>query len=401
MPRDLKGHAEVARRCFLGLGAAGAAAWSASPLAAGDPRTDALLAEAIARLEYLTSLDRIKPGGRGNPPPSKLPPEKLREAGLHPDTWFLEVTPDPESDVKLERPLSRELGTALDWKALMGLAAKHAVRYLHVCTCTNVPDPFHMCLWEGVPLREVVWMTKPAGNVRRAYYYGYKTEESKQFQSSLALGRILEDPPGELPVILAYRMNGQPIPGPLGGPVRMIVPGAYGNRSIQWLQHVVLTNSFQANDTYAEANNDVESPIKTQARFITAPAKIQAGKPAAVTGLAQVGMSGLSKVEVSVRPEEWMDAAILAPPKDWGGGLPGGKLPAVPRQINPATGQPYVWPIRDTIVHWAALLPALAPGNYNLCCRTIDANGIAQPMPRPLPRTGANAIQQVALLVEV
>ena len=129
MSRDVKSHAEVARRYFLGLGAAGAAAWSASPLAAGDPRTDALLAEAIARLEYLTPLDRIKPGGRGNPPPSKLPPEKLREAGLHPDTWFLEVTPDPESNVKLERPLSRELGTALDWKALMGLAAKHAVRY--------------------------------------------------------------------------------------------------------------------------------------------------------------------------------------------------------------------------------------------------------------------------------
>jgi len=246
----------------------------------------------------------------------------------------------------------------------------------------------------------VVWMTKPAGNVRRAYYYGYKTEESKQFQSSLPLGRILEDPPGELPVILAYSMNGQPITGPLGGPVRMIVPGSYGNRSIKWLQHVVLTNAFQANDTYAEANNDVESPIKTQARFINAPAKIPAGKPAAVTGLAQVGMSGLSKVEYSVGPEEWKDAAILAPPKDWGGGLPGGKLPAVPRQINPATGQPYVWPIRDTIVHWAALLPALAPGNYNLRCRTVDANRIAQPMPRPLPRTGVNAIQQVALVVE-
>jgi DMSO/TMAO reductase YedYZ molybdopterin-dependent catalytic subunit len=400
MPRHPKSHAEVARRYFLGLGVAGAAAWSASPLAAGDPRTDALLAEAISQLAYLTPLDRIKPGGRGNPPPSKLPPGKLREAGLHPDTWFLEITPDPQSDARLERPLSRQLGTALDWKALMGLAARHAVRYLHVCTCTNVADPFHMCLWEGVPLREVVWMTKPAGNVRRVYYYGYMTEESKQFQSSLSLGRILEDPPGELPVVLAYKMNGQPIPAPLGGPVRMIVPGAYGNRWIKWLQHVVLTNAFQANDTYAEANNDVESPIKTQARFIDPPAKIPAGKPIALTGLAQVGMSGLSKVQYSVRPEEWKDAAILTPPKDWGGGLPAGKLPAVPLQIDPATGRPRVWPIRDTIVHWAALLPALAPGNYALCCRTIDANRIPQPMPRPLPRTGVNAIQQVALVVE-
>ena len=33
--------------------------------------------------------------------------------------------------------------------------------------------------------------------------------------------------------------------------------------------------------------------------------------------------------------------------------------------------------------------------------RTLDANEVAQPMPCPLPRTGVNAIQQAALLVEV
>ena len=43
----------------------------------------------------------------------------------------------------------------------------------------------------------------------------------------------------------------------------MIVPGAYGNHSIKWLQRVFLTNSYQSNDTYALKNNDVESPIKT------------------------------------------------------------------------------------------------------------------------------------------
>jgi hypothetical protein len=80
--------------------------------------------------------------------------------------------------------------------------------------------------------------------------------------------------------------------------------------------------------------------------------------------------------------------------------LPEGKLPPLPTQINPATGQPHVWPIRYTIVHWAALLPGMAAGKYDLLCRTIDANGIAQPMPRPLPKTGANAIQQVALNVK-
>lgn len=68
-----------------------------------------------------------------------------------------------------------------------------------------------------------------------------------------------------------------------------------------------------------------------------------------------------------------------------------------PVQIDPATGKPHVWPMRYAIVHRAVLLPALPAGKYDLCCRAIDANGIAQPMPRPPPRTGANAIQEATL----
>jgi hypothetical protein len=56
--------------------------------------------------------------------------------------------------------------------------------------------------------------------------------------------------------------------------------------------------------------------------------------------------------------------------------------------------------MRYTIVHWAALMPGLPAGSYDLCCRTIDGNGIAQPMPRPLLRTGFNAIHRVSLAVK-
>jgi hypothetical protein len=377
---------EPTRRLLLQLGA--------TPLVAARQAADTVTPE------YLTPIERARILGRGNPPPSKLPPEKLREAGLHPETWFLEVVADPETNADIERPLSRQSGNALDWAGLMKLAETRAVRYMHVTSCTNIADPLHMSLWEGVPLRDIIWMARPKANVRRAYYYGYKTAESKQFQSSLPLDRILEDPPGELPVILAYKMNGRDIPATHGGPVRMIVPGVYANKSIKWLQRIVLTNDYRVNDTYAEMNNDVESNLKTNARFIQPPSEIPAGKPTVLTGLAQVGMSGLSKVQYSVRPEQWVDAAILPPPKAWGGGLPGGRLPSMPAQFDPATGRPRVWPLRGTIVHWTARLPALPAGKYELRCRTIDANGIAQPMPRPLPRTGANAVQQVVLMVK-
>jgi hypothetical protein len=216
-----------------------------------------------------------------------------------------------------------------------------------------------------------------------------------------------------MPVILAYKMNGQPMPASRGGPVRVVVPGTYGSKSIKWVQRIVLTNDYKANDSDAELNNDTESPMKTRARFLNAPKEIPPEKPAAVTGMAEVGESGLGKVQYCVRAQkdpwpaddpyrtrgEWKDAAILPPPADWGGGLPGGKLPAMTSQID-QSGVPRQWPMRYTIVHWAALLPGLPAGSYDLCCRTIDGNGIAQPLPRPLLRTGFNEIQRVTLLVK-
>lgn len=41
-----------------------------------------------------------------------------------------------------------------------------------------------------------------------------------------------------------------------------------------------------------------------------------------------------------------------------------------------------------------------APGKYQLRCRTIDAHGIPQPMPRPFPKSGRNAIQCLKITVE-
>jgi len=103
-------------------------------------------------------------------------------------------------------------------------------------------------------------MTKPVSEIRRVYYYGHHNEDPKQmFRSSLSLSRVLEDPPGDYPVLLAYKLNGQWLSGKRGGPVRMLVPEAYGFKSVKWLQRVVLSNVQGANDTYADENNDVDS----------------------------------------------------------------------------------------------------------------------------------------------
>jgi DMSO/TMAO reductase YedYZ molybdopterin-dependent catalytic subunit len=369
----------------------------------------------IARLGYLTPQAEFGDVERGNPLPYTLPLAVRRQVGLERETWRLEVVAAPDSDSKLDRPLSAELGTALDFDGLMKLADTHGVRYLKGVTCNNVGEPLGMGLWEGVPLRVVIWMAGPVENVRRIYYYGYHSDDPAQvFQSSLPIGRVLEDPPGELPVLLCYKLNGEFLSGKRGGPVRMVVPEAYGFKSVKWLQRVVLTNDWKANDTYALGNNDLESPMKTFARFARVPSTVRAGEPIAIAGLAQAGVSGLQKVQCWLQPADaelpsddpyfeggdWRDATILPPPADWGGGLPDGLAPDAPLQFDPASGAPRTWPLRYTVVHWSAVLQGVPAGTYALRCRSIDLNGIAQPMPRPFAKSGRAEIERVEVTVE-
>ena len=157
LDRRVQEHGLRTRRDFLQLGSAAVAAWNVSPLAAADADTDPQLQEAISKLEYLTPLDRAFILDKGKAGVAKLPIEKLREIGLVPETWSLEVIPDPASNSVVEQPLSRALGNALNWQGLMSLAEKHAVRFLHV---------MHLHQWPGPLSHESVGGRSPARSHR-------------------------------------------------------------------------------------------------------------------------------------------------------------------------------------------------------------------------------------------
>lgn len=345
---------------------------------------------------YFTPQEKFRDVSRGTPLPHKLSAEKRAEVGLTRETWKLEVTSDPEHKAVLGKPLSKQDGTALDWDALMKLAATRSVKIPKIMTCNNIGRPLGMGLWEGVPLRDILWMTAPKEDLRRIHYFGYHNDDPKQmFRSSLPVGRVLEDPPGLPPVILCYRLNGQFLTPERGAPVRMVVPEAYGFKSIKWLTHVVLSNLAYANDTYMDGNNDIDSPMKTFARTLNLQKELESGRTSRVWGLAQVGMSGLSKVQVWVSSAEepwpqddpyftkapWRDAEILPPPASW-------------------EGKPDHWPLPYTKAHWTVELPAMTAGRYTLRCRTIDTNGAAQPMPRPFQKSGHASIEESTLVVQ-
>jgi len=409
-------HLEHSRRYFLGLGAAGAAGLATSSLWAEDGAGEDALRRLIAELEYLTPPLEFRSVERGNPLPYKLPPEKRREVGMERETWKLEVVPDKDTPAIVRNPLSVESGNPFTFDDLMKMARTRAVRFLKLMTCNNIGRPLGMGLWEGVPLRHVVWKARPESHVRRAFYYGYHNDAPEQmFRSSLSIGRVLEDPPGMHPVILAYKLNGKLLSGVRGGPVRLIVPEAYGFKSVKWLTHVVLTDLYHANDTYAtQSPNDIDSKMKTFARFLHRPPEAKSGTPIPLTGMAQVGMSGLRRIQYWVCPSStelpqndphlttapWKDAAILPAPTSWGGGLPEDRLPANVRGFDPGTGEARRWPLPYAMAHWAVLLDGLPAGEHDVRCRTIDANGVAQPMPRPFRKSGRNAIDVLSIMVK-
>lgn len=410
-------HAEIPRRDFLRLGAVSAAAVGAAGAIVGNNAFADDPPAAPAAHPFLTPGKEFTDVSRGNPKPHTLNAAALAEARLTAETWRLELTADPfveEPHTKvpatLEKPLTLAGGNALDLPALLELGRTREVNFIKAMQCLNIDTPLGQGLWTGVPLREVLRLGGKMNNVRRIYFWGYHNNDPKQvFKSSVSYTQCMETAPGELPVFLAYRLNGEPISAQRGGPVRMIVPWAFGFKSIKWLQHIFVTNDARNSDTYAEGNNDPESFLKTAAYVDKGAEKVKAGDPFLLTGQVICGLSGVKRVEYWVRRVEgkgapladdapellrgpWVACELQGQP-DWTHILPGGVKPQDVLTFDKAAGKPLVWPMRYSMCSYSASIRDLKPGAYEVRARAVDLNDFAQPEPRPAQKSGRNGIQ--------
>jgi DMSO/TMAO reductase YedYZ molybdopterin-dependent catalytic subunit len=438
-------HPAISRRDFVHTTTAAAtaallaAASADSANAAAPPRAATAEAE-IDPHPFLTAAKDFDTVARGNPKPHSLTGKALADARLTADTWRLQITTDPAVDpphvtrpASVEKQLTLADGSALTLPKLIAMGERHGVKYIKAMQCLNIQTPLGQGLWEGVPLRDVLGLCGKMIDVRRLYYWGFHNNDPGQlFQSSLSYAQAMETPPGELPAFLAYRLNGEPLPLLRGGPVRMIVPWAHGFKSVKWLQHIVLTNDYRANDTYALSNNDPESHLKTAAYVDPGPDKVKAGQPVTLTGQVIVGQSGLKRVEYWARPTPgsapapgsdnnnannkpappqrlddedpellrgpWTPCELQGPP-NWKVILPAGVATKDLLGFNPDTGQPLTWPPRYGMISYYAVIENLKPGRYEIRARAVDLNGYAQPEPRPIQKSGKNAIQMRSVQV--
>jgi sulfite oxidase len=227
--------------------------------------------------------------------------------------------------------------------------------------------------WQGVPLRPFLAAMKlePAASVRWLTAEGWDqppTPEGSDFAKSYDI-----DDPALEHAILALKMNGEPIPSIHGGPVRLIIPGFYGNMNVKFLTVLMLAaeqspSAFQAvgyrmplqpvEPGQFEANDyTIYNSVPTYGHkiksviFSPLPEDQPKAGPVEITGVAfNDGMAPITSVEVSADGGKSWQAAAVAPPES-----------------------PWAW------YHWTAKA-SLGAGSNLLMARATDALGRTQPM---------------------
>lgn len=172
--------------------------------------------------------------------------------------------------------------------------------------------------------------------------------------------------------LVAFSMNGEPLPLEHGFPARLIVPGLYGYVSAtKWLTEIELT-TFAAFDQYWVPRGwDAMGPIKTQSRIDTpkALANISPGTTM-IAGTAWAQTTGIERVEVRIDEGDWQEATLA-------------------EALNDVT-----W--RQWFLEWEA-----DPGRHAITVRATDRSGFTQIEERsdPMPN-GATGWHQTVVLVE-
>jgi len=164
-------------------------------------------------------------------------------------------------------------------------------------------DLISTAVWRGVPLAAVLGDrggVKSPGN--RVIFHS-----ADGFTSTLPLQDLLQQR-----ALLAWEMNGVALPTRHGFPLRVIVPGYYGEKSAKWIVGIeVVDTAFK--DFY-EGEGWSGQPLKTRSRIdLPQPGTVIRG-PVTVQGIAFAGTRRIRTVEVSTDGGKTWNKATLKPP---------------------------------------------------------------------------------------
>jgi sulfane dehydrogenase subunit SoxC len=241
--------------------------------------------------------------------------------------------------------------------------------------------------WTGVALTTVLERAGPRSGAVDVRFTGADHGIERGVEQSYARGLPVSDPAFE-DAVLAYAMNGLPLPVQHGFPLRLVVPGWYGMAHVKWLQQVTVLDhaftGFQQAVAYRlqQDHDDPGEPVtRIRPRALMSPPGfpdfmsrtrfVDTGRHR-LTGRAWSGSPPATRVEVSTDGgSTWSDADLAAPVAHW------------------------AW--RAWSFDWYADVP----GDYELCVRAHDTTGANQQVEQPWNRQGManNMAQRVPVVV--
>lgn len=226
-------------------------------------------------------------------------------------------------------------------------------------------------VWTGVGLASILKECGIKPEAREVVFLGLDMEKenkpqagNREYVAPHGRSMYLQDALNP-EAMLAFALNGQPLPAQQGFPVRLILPGWYGMTQIKWLGRIeVLDRRYEGQHMARNylALRSVETPegpmwldtsiSKTNMKSVVARVvrrKAASGWEYRITGPAWGGQVPIQHVDVQIDEGEWQPAA-LEPPR--------GK---------------YAWRL------WNFRVRDLAPGKHTLASRATDTNGRVQP----------------------
>jgi DMSO/TMAO reductase YedYZ molybdopterin-dependent catalytic subunit len=193
-----------------------------------------------------------------------------------------------------------------------------------------------------------------------------------RFERSLTVRDALESG-----ALLAYAMNGRPLPVRHGYPLRLVVPGWYGVASVKWLTDIRLTadpfDGYFQTSHYVRESASAREPVRLQKvrSVITRPGDGQQFPVGVliVRGVAWSGAAPVARVEVSAADGPWQKARLVG------------------------AAAPHGWQ------RWEFLATGLRPGEARIRSRAVDLAGNAQPEQPEWNRLGyeANFVDEITV----
>ena len=238
-----------------------------------------------------------------------------------------------------------------------------------------------------------------------------RTFATDGFTSNVPYPRVMSAADDDLPVMLAYELNGEALSDLRGGPVRLIIPEMWGYKNVKWLSRLQVTSDDSFFGVYEtevfDPDLNAASSPETQ-ELIDDPGQLNLGtivsKPAGVSaevqgpdvmvaGASYVGGGVVEKVELSLDDGAFEPALI----DDKETSL--ANLSEQQRQLAERAEQssePFPW--KGIWVTWTHQLTGLSKGLHKLEIRASDRDGQTQ---RPDPDNRLTVAPSIQLSFEV